>query len=153
MHYPVFLLFFIILVVGGGLIIGFFTPPGDWYAQLAKPPFNPPNWLFTPVWTGIYLPIAIAGWRIWQRSRVSWPMKFWWAQLFLNFTWSPIFFATQRIDLALVVVLLLLSCIIGFIVTSWRLDPTASWLFIPYAVWVSFASLLNASILVLNSSK
>jgi translocator protein len=147
------LLFFILLVVGGGLTIGFFTAPGDWYAQLAKPPFNPPNWLFAPVWTAIYLLIAIAGWRTWQRNRASWPMKLWWIQLILNFIWSPIFFAAQRIDLALLVILLLLLSILGFIVATWRLDRMASWLFVPYAVWVSFASLLNASILILNSSR
>lgn len=144
------LLFFTLLVVGGGLIIGFFTAPGDWYAQLAKPRFNPPNWLFAPVWTAIYLLIAIAGWRTWQRNRASWPMKLWWIQLILNFIWSPIFFAAQRIDLALFVILFLLLTILGFIVATWRSDRLASWLFVPCAVWVSFASLLNASILILN---
>lgn len=144
------LLLFAILVVGGGLIIGFLTAPGIWYAQLAKPSFNPPNWLFAPVWTALYLIIAIAGWRFWHRNRKSWPMKFWWVQLFLNFIWSPIFFAAERIDLALAVILLLLCSIVGFIVTAWRLDRVASCLFILYAVWVSFASLLNASIFGLN---
>ena len=144
------LLFFMLLVVGGGLIIGFFTAPGDWYAELAKPPFNPPNWLFAPVWTAIYLLITIAGWRTWQRDRESWPMKLWWTQLILNFIWSPIFFAAQRIDLALLVILFLLLTILGFIVATWRLDRLASWLFVPYAVWVSFASLLNVSIRWLN---
>jgi benzodiazapine receptor len=153
MQHRMSLLYFVFLVVGGGLTIGFITAPGIWYAELAKPPFNPPNWLFAPVWTAIYLLIAIAGWRIWERNWVSWPMVFWLAQLLLNFIWSPIFFAAQRIDLALLVILLLLLSILGFIIATWRLDRMASWLFVPYAVWVSFASLLNASILILNSSR
>jgi tryptophan-rich sensory protein len=87
------LILFLILVIGGGLAIGFLTAPGEWYAALAKPDFNPPNWLFAPVWTLLYILIAIAGWRVFERNRNGWPMKLWWAQLVLNFLWSPIFFA------------------------------------------------------------
>ena len=92
---------FILLVVGGGLLIGFLTAPGPWYEALAKPSFNPPNWLFGPVWTVLYVFIAIAGWRIWQRERPGTAMKLWWLQLVLNFLWSPVFFALQQIGLAL----------------------------------------------------
>src|SRR6185437_4556277 len=92
---------FLILVAGGGLAIGFLTAPGEWYAGLAKPSFNPPNWLFAPVWTLLYVLIAIAGWRIWRRDAGGWPTRLWWAQLVLNFLWSPIFFAAHRIGIAL----------------------------------------------------
>ena len=84
---------FLLLVVGGGLLIGFLTIPGPWYEALAKPSFNPPNWLFGPVWTILYVLIAIAGWRIWRRDPRGTPMKLWWLQLVLNFLWSPSFFA------------------------------------------------------------
>ncbi|MFZ1963606.1 MAG: TspO/MBR family protein [Roseiarcus sp.] len=144
------LILFLVLVTGGGLAIGFLTAPGEWYAGLAKPPFNPPNWLFGPVWTLLYLLIAVAGWRAFESDRGGWPMKLWWAQLALNFLWSPVFFAAHRIGLALAVILLLLGAILAFIVMSWRQDRVAAWLFAPYAAWVGFASVLNASILVLK---
>ena len=148
---PRFSLFlFLALVLGGGLLIGFVTAPGEWYTQLAKPAFNPPNWIFAPVWTAIYVLIAVAGWRIWQHERAGLPMKLWWAQLGLNFAWSPTFFSAHQIGLALVVILALLTAILAFIATSWRQDRVAAWLFAPYAAWVAFASLLNGSIFMLN---
>ena len=97
------LVLFLVLVVGGGLAIGFVTAPGDWYAGLAKPAFNPPNWLFAPVWTVLYVLIAVTGWRTFERDRGGWPMRLWWAQLALNFLWSPVFFTAHRIGLALLV--------------------------------------------------
>ena len=144
------LVLFLILVVGGGLAIGYFTAPGPWYAQLAKPSFNPPNWVFGPVWTVLYVMIGIAGWRLWQKHRDGWPMKLWWAQLFLNFLWSPVFFAAHEIGLALIVVLSLLGTIAALVATSWRPDRTAAWLMVPYLLWVGFASALNAGIFALN---
>jgi len=144
------LLPFILLVVGGGQLVGFLTIPGPWYEALAKPPFNPPNWLFGPVWTLLYVLIAIAGWRMWQRDRSGTPMKLWWLQLLLNFLWSPSFFAMQQVGLALVVVLAMLATIIAFIAVAWNVDRLSAWLFVPYAAWVAFASLLNASIWWLN---
>lgn len=141
---------FVALVLGGGLIIGFATAPSTWYATLNKPPFNPPNWVFAPVWGTLYIIIAIAGWRVWRNDRNSAPMKLWWGQLALNFIWSPIFFSGHRIDIALGVLVLLLITIIGFIILTWRQDRTASLLFAPYAAWVAFASLLNGAIWQLN---
>jgi benzodiazapine receptor len=141
---------FLLLVVGGGLAIGVVTLPGEWYASLAKPAFNPPSWVFGPVWTLLYILIAIVGWRTWERDRAGMPMQFWFAQLAVNFLWSPVFFTAHRIDAALVIVLALLGCILGFIVTAWPRDRMAALLFAPYALWVGFATLLNASILALN---
>lgn len=137
-------------MLGGGLVIGWLTAPDEWYAQLDKPPFNPPGWLFSPVWTLLYVLIAVAGWRVWRRDAASRAMKLWWAQLALNFAWSPIFFAMHRIGLALAVIIALLAVIVAFIVASWRQERTAAWMFVPYAAWVAFATLLNASILALN---
>jgi translocator protein len=141
---------FLALVLGGGLVMGFLTAPGAWYAQLAKPSFNPPGWVFGPAWTALYVLIAIAGWRVWHRDRTGWPMKLWWAQLALNFLWTPVFFSAHQIGLALAIILALLVAILGFIVSAWREDRIAAWLFVPYAAWVAFASTLNASIFALN---
>ena len=144
------LILLLVLTFGGGLAIGFLTAPGEWYAGLAKPAFNPPNWVFAPVWTALYVLIAVAGWRIFERDRSSLPMKFWWGQLALNFLWSPVFFVAHQIKLALMVILLLLAAILAFFALAWRQDRAAAWLFAPYALWVMFASVLNAAIWLLN---
>ena len=144
MNRYVSLILFLVLVLGG------LTVPGGWYAGLVKPSFNPPAWLFGPVWTVLYVLIAIAGWRVWQRDRSGWPMRLWWAQMALNFLWTPVFFGAHQLGLAFVVILLMLAAILGFIATAWRLDRGAAWLFVPYAAWVAFASLLNGSIWMLN---
>jgi translocator protein len=141
---------FLALVIGGGLAIGFFTRPGEWYAALAKPAFNPPNWIFAPVWSLLYVFIAVAGWRVWRAGPSSMAMKVWWVQLALNFLWSPAFFAAHQVAAALVIVLSMLTAIVTFIVMAWKVDRVAAMLFIPYAAWVSFASTLNGAILVLN---
>jgi tryptophan-rich sensory protein len=144
------LLGFLVLVIGGGLAIGYLTAPGEWYAGLDKPSFNPPGWVFAPVWTVLYVLIAVAGWRTFGRDRRGWPMRLWWAQLALNFLWSPVFFAAHRIGLALAIILLMLAAILAFIVMAWRQDRVAAWLFAPYAAWVGFASVLNGAIFALN---
>ncbi len=141
---------FLIAVVGGGLAIGYLNPPGEWYAGLAKPSFNPPNWVFGPAWTLLYVLIAVSGWRIWRSGSGGWPMRLWGVQLALNFMWSPAFFGAHRIDLALAVVLTLFGAIVAFIVAAWRQDRIAAWLFAPYAAWVAFATALNGAILALN---
>ena len=150
MNHGLVLLGFLVLVIGGGLAIGYLTAPGEWYAGLDKPSFNPPGWVFAPVWTVLYVLIAVAGWRTFERDRRGWPMRLWWAQLALNFLWSPVFFAAHRIGLALAIVLLMLAAILPFIGMAWRQDRVAAWLFAPYAAWVGFASVLNGAIFALN---
>jgi len=144
------LIAFLVIVLGGGLVIGSLTPPNDWFAQLSKPAFNPPGWLFGPVWTALYIIIAIVGWRWWQRNRSGVSMKLWYGQLALNFLWSPVFFSAQQSGGALVIIILLLITIFAFISTTWRQDRLAGWLFVPYGAWVAYATLLNASIYALN---
>lgn len=141
---------FLLLVVGGGIVIGITTPPGEWYASLTKPSFNPPNWIFGPVWTMLYVLIAIAGWRTWERRKGGGTMALWWAQLILNFAWSPVFFGWQMPGLALAVILALLAAIIAFVGATWRVDRLSALLFLPYAAWVAFASALNGAIVTLN---
>lgn len=141
---------FLILVMGGGILIGALTAPGAWYAELNKPIFNPPNWLFAPVWTTLYLFIAMAGWRQFEQRAGKSLLSLWWVQLFLNFLWSPVFFALQMPWLALVVIAALAGAIVVFICRAWNRDRLSAVLFIPYLAWVSFATLLNGSIALLN---
>jgi translocator protein len=141
---------FVILVVGGGSLIGINNVPGEWYQALAKPPFNPPNWIFGPVWTILYVLIAVAGWRVWTNRRTGGAMTVWWLQLGLNFLWSPVFFTLNQVGLAFLIIIALLAAILAFIRINWRRDPTAAVLFLPYAAWVAFATLLNGSIWLLN---
>ncbi len=141
---------FVVIVVGGGGAIGAATAPGAWFAGLVKPSFNPPNWVFGPVWTLLYLAVAIAGWRCWRRHRAGIAFKVWVAQLLVNFSWSPIFFSAHRIDLALGVITVLFAAVVAFVVVTWRRDRLSAMLFVPYAAWVGYATVLNASFLYLN---
>ena len=124
--------------------------PGDWYEGLAKPSFNPPAWVFGPVWTTLYVLIGFAGWRTWQRRADGPAMQVWFAQMVLNFIWSPVFFTAHAIGFALVILVMMWVLIAGFIRLSWARDRLAAWAFVPYLAWVSFAGLLNASIWWLN---
>lgn len=144
------LILFLVLTVGGGALIGATNAAGEWYAALDKPPFNPPSWVFSPVWTTLYVLIAIAGWRVWSKARTAGAMTAWWLQLGLNFLWPPVFFTLQNLALALVVIIAMLAAIFAFIALTWYRERLAALLFVPYAAWVAFAALLNASILWLN---
>jgi len=143
-------LVFIAVVVTCGALIGINNVPGDWYQSLNKPPFNPPNWIFGPVWTTLYVMIAIAGARTWLRSRMGGRMQLWGSQMLLNFLWSPMFFGMQSPAAGLIIIVPMLICIVAFIILTSRRDRLSMLLFIPYAAWVGFATLLNASILYLN---
>lgn len=144
------LVVFLVVVIGVGALIGTQSIPGEWYQSLVKPPFNPPNWIFGPVWFTLYVMIAVAGWRIYMIDPRSTSMKLWYAQMVLNWIWSPVWFLAQLIWPAFAIIALLWVVLIAFIATARKLDPIAAWLFVPYLLWVSFASLLNLSIGVLN---
>jgi translocator protein len=116
------LVLLLLLVVGGGLAIGYLTRPGEWYAQLAKPPFVPPGWVFGPVWTVLYVMIAIAGARVLNRVYRGLAISLWWSQLALNFAWSPVFFYAHQIGLAVAVILLLLATVLALIIVIWQQD-------------------------------
>jgi tryptophan-rich sensory protein len=141
---------FMLLVPAAGLLIGALNIPGAWYAQLNKPSINPPNWVFAPVWTVLFLLIALAGFRTFERKAHGVAATLWSLQMALNFAWSPVFFSLHRIDLALAIILSMLAAIIAFVWCQWREDPTASLCFVPYAAWAGFAALLNAAIFLLN---
>lgn len=141
---------FLTVVIGVGGAIGVMTAPGEWYASLNKPPFNPPNWVFGPVWFTLYVMIAIAGWRSFMRAPQGNAMKLWAGQMVLNWLWSPVWFALHLLWPAFVVIMLIWLLILGFIAVTWREDRVSALLFVPYLAWVSFAALLNLSIAILN---
>lgn len=124
-----------------------------WYPTLVKPAFNPPDWVFAPVWTLLYLVIAIAGWRAW-RHRADTPtttaLSVYALQLLLNLTWSVLFFGLQRIDLAAIEIVVLLLSIAANIRLFARIDRVAALLLAPYLLWVGFATLLTWRIWQLN---
>ena len=144
------LVLFIAIVVGIGAVIGINAPPDAWYEGLAKPPFNPPNWVFAPVWFTLYVLIGIAGARTFLRDPASPPMFLWILQMTLNWAWSPTWFTLHLLWPAFALIIAILALIVAFIVTSWKVDRLSSWLFVPYAMWVAFASALNLAIAVLN---
>lgn len=125
---------------------------GTWYQTLNKPSFNPPNWLFAPVWTTLYVMIAIAGWRVWRRVGFTDKRAFaaFAAQLVLNLLWSVLFFGLNRVGLALAELVLLWLSIATTLVLFRRHDKLAAILFAPYLAWVTFAGVLNAAIWTLN---
>jgi len=141
---------FLAVVIGVGALIGVSTAPGEWYAGLAKPPFNPPNWVFGPVWFALYVLIAIAGWRTFLSAPNGTAMKLWYAQMGLNWLWSPVWFSLHLLWPAFVVIIAILALILLFIGKSWERDRVSALLFVPYAAWVGFASLLNLAIATLN---
>jgi benzodiazapine receptor len=122
--------------------------PG-WYAGLHKPSFNPPNWLFAPVWTTLYVLMAVAAWRTWRKAGVP-PLGLYALQLALNGAWSFIFFGAHAIGLALVEIVLLLVLVLATMWRFWRTDRIAGLLFVPYTGWVLFAGVLNTAIWRLN---
>jgi tryptophan-rich sensory protein len=146
------LVVFVLLVAAAGLFGAQFEP-GNWYWQLTKPSWNPPDEVFGPMWTALYVGIAVAGWLVWRAAgRMVMSLQFWFAQLVVNGLWSFLFFGLHRPDLALVDIALLLVLIFAFIVTARHRSPVASWLFVPYAAWVGFATALNFTIWRLNSA-
>ena len=142
------------LMVGG--LSGLVTAQGvrDWYPTLIKPSFNPPSWVFGPVWTLLYLMMGIAAFLVWQKGWDSGAVKVALAlfaiQLILNGLWSILFFGIRSPGLAFAEILLLWISIGATVVLFWRVSPVAGMLLLPYEAWVTFAAVLNGSIWILN---
>lgn len=145
----------IVVCEGVGVLGGLWTAPeiGGWYRTLAKPSFNPPGWIFGPVWTTLYLLMAIAAWAVTElppsRQRTL-GLGLFLLQLALNLAWSWIFFHKHAIGAAAVEVALLWCAIGAATIVFSRVSATAAWLMVPYWAWVTFASILNATIWSLN---
>ena len=140
----------ICLFAGGlGTIFTISSIP-TWYAHLNKPFFSPPNYLFGPVWTTLYILMGISLYLIWKKKK---PLKLFWIQLILNAIWTPIFFGAHAILLAFVIIVVMWVYILKTILSFAKINKVASYLLYPYLAWVSFASILNFSVWLLNSHR
>lgn len=148
------------LVLAGWLLLAFSAAalgglfmPGQWYAGLKKPVWNPPNWIFGPVWTALYTIMAIAAWLVWKRGGFAKQRKaltLFLLQLLFNAMWSPLFFGMKNPALAFIDILLLWLALLCTVVAFWKTRPLAGLLLAPYLLWVTFASALNLSLWLLN---
>lgn len=140
-----------------GILGGIITAPSieKWYKTIRKPSWNPPNWLFGPVWASLYILMGVALWLVlssihWNSPQAEVPILLFVVQLFFNFLWSAIFFGLRRIGLALAEIILLWVSILLNLLEFYAINPLAGLLLIPYLAWVSLASCLNASVWWLN---
>ncbi len=150
-----------ILALGGWLAAcflaalgGVFVSTGDWYLSLNKPSWNPPSWLFGPVWTTLYCMMAVAAWQVWrvggwQRQRVA--LSLFVGQLVLNALWTPIFFGAHQMGWAFVEICMLWVALIATIGSFWKVKLSAALLLLPYLAWCTFAAVLNFTLWRLNS--
>jgi len=146
-----FLLAVIAVIAIGGWTTAEAIP--QWYANLTRPSWTPPNWVFGPVWTVLYILMAIAAWLVWRRRRgvgVGAAMGAWWAQLALNLLWTLLFFGLRQPLWALIEIILLWLAILLTIGLFSRIRSLASALLLPYLLWVSYAASLNVGIVALN---
>ncbi len=150
----------LLISVIGCELVGILSTPftisaiSDWYAYLTKPFFAPPNWLFGPAWTTLYFLMGVAVYLIWiqdqKKKRVRIAIQFFLAQLAVNFIWSPIFFGLRAPVLGLITIVVMWVLILMTMKKFYPISKTAFWLLVPYILWVSFATLLNLAIVVLN---
>lgn len=137
-------------------VLGAAFPPDAWFAALNKPSWQPPNWLFGPVWTLLYLSMGLAAGLVWLRgpsARSKAALVLFFVQLAVNALWTPVFFGLREMGWALLVIVLLALLIIATIRAFWRVHRLAAWMLLPYLAWVSFATALNATLWRLNSGQ
>ena len=145
---------FLCLVFGNGLG-GYFTfiSVENWYQTLNKPSFNPPDWVFGPVWTTLYILMGISVWLVWKtepsKTRII-GIRIFCLQLFFNVFWTYLFFGIQRIGLGLIEIFFLIFLITANIIYFLKTNKIAGYLLIPYLIWVLYASILNYNIWILN---
>jgi len=149
----------LILSISIPLVAGFigsvFTSPAvqSWYTTINKPSWNPPSWLFGPVWTTLFILMGIALYLVWSTKmsdKVRWAFKMFAAQMVLNMLWSVFFFGMGNFWLAFGEIVVLWAFILATIISFGKVNKTAAWLLVPYILWVSFASYLNFTVAGLN---
>ena len=150
--YLTFILFFIITfsasLIGGVATVSFKEP---WYSTLIKPSFNPPDWVFGPVWTILYLMMTIAIWLYWHSINRNHKIVFYYfIHIAVNTTWSIVFFVFHQILLAMIVLIFLIGLIIFLMICFKRVNMTSFYLMVPYLLWCCYALILNTSIYLLN---
>jgi len=145
------LLFWLAISFAPG-VAGMAFPPDAWFRGLVKPSWNPPDWVFGPTWTLLYILIGVAVYRVARRNSPATPAALSWffVQLVLNALWSPLFFGLHRPDLALICIVAMWLAIVGTMRAFARVTPASAALLTPYLLWVSFATALNAAIWHLN---
>ncbi|MEM9524163.1 MAG: TspO/MBR family protein [Pseudomonadota bacterium] len=143
-----FLIFFAACAAAG--TTGGVFPPGQWYRDLRKPAWTPPNWLFPLAWTILYLCMSWAGARVAMRDGASLALALWGLQIAINALWTPVFFGARRIKAGMVVLAALWLSVAATTFALWMVDVVAGFLFVPYLIWVSVAEALNWSVLQLN---
>jgi tryptophan-rich sensory protein len=147
----VFLLF--LATCFGAAAFGAQFAPGEWYAGLTRPSWNPPNWIFGPVWTVLYLLMAVSGWLVWRTAGfrgATGALACFAVQLLLNAAWSWLFFGLHRPGLAFAEIVVLWLAILATLLLFWKVRPLAGALLVPYLLWVSFAAVLNLTLWQLN---
>lgn len=150
------LVFFLAICLGVGGIGAMATTPeiDGWYRDLQKPSWNPPSWVFGPVWTTLYILMAVAAWFVWRKQGfkgAELPLSLFGVQLLLNLAWSWIFFHFHKPGWAFAELVILWLFILATVVTFFRMTRTAGLLLLPYLGWTTFASVLNFTIWRLNS--
>ncbi|SFS19874.1 tryptophan-rich sensory protein TspO [Yoonia litorea] len=129
---------------------GAMFPTGEWYKQLNKPSWTPPNWLFPIAWTTIYLLMSFAGARVAVLEGSAYAMAFWAMQIAFNALWTPVFFGLRNLKASLPIMTGLWLAVLGCLITHWQLDIWAGLAFVPYMAWVTVAAALNLSMVRLN---
>ena len=132
----------------GGFTTSSFKEP--WYSQLILAPFNPPAWVFGPVWTTLYVLMSVAIWKIWHNTKDKYVLKIYFFHLFFNSTWSVVFFGFHQVGLALINLIIILAFIVFLLKEYFKRDKTSYYLMIPYFLWSSYALILNSYIFIHN---
>lgn len=133
--------------------MGMLFQTGDWYQGLIKPAWTPPNWMFPVAWTLLYIGMAVAGWRVATSTGalVTTALAFWALQITLNAVWTPTVFGAHDLFAGLIIIAALWVAILVTTILNFQVDRIAGWLFVPYLIWVSYASALNLALYRLNS--
>jgi len=146
-------LFIILLITSLASAIGGFTTASfkePWYSEIILPSYNPPSWVFAPVWTTLYVMMSIAIWKIWINSFDLKILKLYFIHLFFNATWSIVFFGFHQIGLALINLVIIIIFIILLMKSYFVRDKVSFYLMTPYLLWSSYALILNSSIFLIN---